>query len=138
MNGMNIGMTTTVTTPTTVTAILAIAASTSPISIPTATPSAWPAVPSAKPFAIGCFTLNVFKNNAPNAYTITALKITANDVIAGIPPILSEIGNAIAVVVACGSIEFITAVSKPIAFATMNTTITEQIDPTTIADKICH
>ncbi len=40
MNGMNIGMTTTVTTPTTVTAILAIAASTSPISIPTATPNA--------------------------------------------------------------------------------------------------
>ena len=37
MNGINIGMTTTVTTPTTVTAILAIAASTSPISIPTAT-----------------------------------------------------------------------------------------------------
>ena len=69
---------------------------------------------------------------------MTALKITANDVIAGIPPILSEIGNAIAVVAACGNIEFITAVSRPIAFATMNTTITEQIDPTTIADKICH
>ena len=42
---------------------------------------------------------------------MTALKITANDVIAGIPPILSEIGNAIAVVAACGNIEFITAVS---------------------------
>jgi hypothetical protein len=67
---------------------------------------------------------------------ITAFKIHAMAVTAELPPIEAEIGKAIAVVAACGSIDSIAVLLKPTNFETPTIAVNEITEPTTNAAKI--